>query len=93
MLRCWLADFSISRLVPTVSKAISTRASPPIFCTDSTRPRPKALCCTLSPFCRVRAGDVDWVGMGLPGVGMGLGRAWGEGTKLLPLSQGRLRSW
>ena len=25
------ADFSISRLVPTLSKAISTRASPPIF--------------------------------------------------------------
>ena len=31
------------------SKAISSRASPPIFITDSTMPRPKAAWLTISP--------------------------------------------
>ena len=45
----WAADFSMSRLVPTVSKAISTRASYPMGVTLVMRPLPKALCWTLSP--------------------------------------------
>ena len=47
---CAAADFSIRRLVPTWSKAISNRASPPIFWTDRTIPCPNALCRTVSPF-------------------------------------------
>ena len=46
---CAAADFIISRLVPTLSKAISTRASPPIFWMERIIPLPKALCWTMSP--------------------------------------------
>ena len=46
---CAAADFIISRLVPTLSNAISTRASPPIFWMDRIIPLPKALCWTMSP--------------------------------------------
>ena len=52
---CWAADFSISRLVPTWSKAISISASPPIGWMDSTIPLPKALCSTISPLCQSAA--------------------------------------
>ena len=41
---CAEAVFAISFLVPIWSKAISRRASPPIFMTDSTIPFPKAVC-------------------------------------------------
>ena len=47
---CWAVNFSIRRLVPTPSKAISSRVSPPTFWVDSTMPRPKALCSSMSPF-------------------------------------------
>ena len=43
------AVFAMSFFVPLPSKAISRRASPPIFSTVSTMPRPKAVCSTMSP--------------------------------------------
>ncbi len=46
----WALDFSISRLVPTPSKAISSSTSPPIFWADSTMPCPNALWDSISPF-------------------------------------------
>ena len=49
---CAEAVFAISFFVPMVSKAISSNASPPIFMTDSTIPRPKAVCSTISPLFR-----------------------------------------
>ena len=47
---CFPADFSISFLLPTWSKATSTSASPPMGRTDSTIPCPKAVWRTMSPF-------------------------------------------
>ena len=44
------ADFSISFFLPTLSKATSTRASPPMGRTESTMPFPKAVCSTMSPW-------------------------------------------
>ena len=46
----WLpADFSINFLVPTVSNATSSKASPPMGRTDMTMPFPNAVCSTISP--------------------------------------------
>ena len=44
------AAFSIMRFVPTLSKATSTRASPPMGWTERTMPVPKAAWRTISPF-------------------------------------------
>lgn len=54
--RCAPAAFSMSRLVPTRSKATSTRASPPMGRTLRTIPWPKALCRTPSPGCSCSSG-------------------------------------
>ena len=50
------ADFSISFFLPTVSKATSVRASPPMGRTESTMPFPKAVCSTMSPCCNCSRG-------------------------------------
>ena len=46
---CAPADLSISFFVPFVSKATSSSASPAMGLTDTTVPRPKAVCSTRSP--------------------------------------------
>ena len=46
---CADAVFAISFFVPTPSKAISSKASPPILITERTIPLPNAVCCTMSP--------------------------------------------
>ena len=50
------ADLAISRLVPFWSKAISSRASPPIGFTDTISPSPKALWNTRSPAAKFGSG-------------------------------------
>lgn len=74
----------MSRLVPTESKAISMRASPPMGWTDRTMPLPKALWTTASPFWkegRLAAGRAPGAGR----AALAVRRVWGAAAAVRPV--------